>query len=154
MIFMLTGAYSLYAQPSDTSKLKPSYYLVNDYVDDNERCLKCHGELKYTINDPQLGRTMTEHMCPDRIIDREAFYSGVHKSFSCNDCHSYGFEKFPHSVESRVEEMLLCMDCHGYDESLPNIISKTLRWNLPGAFITWKSSPAGNATIHIPTRLS
>ena len=42
---------------------------------------RCHGELKYTIEDAQLGRTMTEYMCPDRIIDRSAFYSGVHKAF-------------------------------------------------------------------------
>jgi hypothetical protein len=63
------------------------------------------------------GRVMTELMCPDRIQDRDAFYSGVHKAFACLDCHSYDFETFPHPVEARLEQMLVCMDCHGYDES-------------------------------------
>lgn len=117
MIFMLSGTITLWSQPADSSKLKPTYYEVNDYVDDNERCLRCHGEAKFTIEDPELGKTMTEHMCPERIIHRDDFYSGVHKSFACGDCHNYGFEEFPHSVEARMEEMLMCMDCHGYDET-------------------------------------
>lgn len=114
---LLAGMVSLGAQPVDTMKIKSSYYEVNDYVDENESCLKCHGELKYTLEDTLMGRTMTEHMCPDRIIDREAFYTGVHKAFACSDCHSYDFELFPHPVEARLEEMFLCMDCHGYDET-------------------------------------
>lgn len=105
------------AQSDDTLKIKPSYYEVNDYVDDNEACLVCHGEMKYTLEDPELGRTITESMCPDRIIDRDNFYSGVHKAFSCTDCHSWDFNTFPHTVESRLEENMLCMDCHGYDET-------------------------------------
>lgn len=108
---------SLSGQPSDTLKIKPSFYEVNDYVDDNETCLRCHGELKYTIEDPATGKVKTQHMGPDRILDRDAFYSGVHKSFGCSDCHNYGFEEFPHSIEARMEDMLMCMDCHGYDES-------------------------------------
>jgi hypothetical protein len=112
---LLAVAFTLNAQPIDTLKLKPSYFEVNDYVEENEACLRCHGELKFTIEDQ--GRVMTESMCPDRILDRDAFYSGVHKSFACGDCHNYMFEEFPHSVEARVEEMLMCMDCHGYDES-------------------------------------
>ena len=116
-IAILVAAHNLFAQPEDTVKLKPSYYEVNPYVDDNENCLICHGEPKYTLEDPALGRVITEYMCPDRIIHRDAFYSGVHKAFSCLDCHPYEFETFPHSVEARLTEMLLCMDCHGYDES-------------------------------------
>ena len=114
---LLAVAISLSAQPSDTLKIKPSFYEVNDYVDENENCLRCHGELKYTIEDPELGKSMTVQMSTFNIIDREAYYSGVHKSFACGDCHNYGFEEFPHSIEARMEDMLLCMDCHGYDES-------------------------------------
>jgi hypothetical protein len=116
-IIILTAAYTLVAQTEDTAKLKASYYEVNPYVDDNEKCLVCHGEPKYTLEDTVLGKVITEFMCPDRIIHRDAFYSGVHKAFSCLDCHPYEFETFPHSVEARLTEMLLCMDCHGYDES-------------------------------------
>jgi hypothetical protein len=105
------------AQPTDTTKIKPYFYEVNVYVDDNENCLRCHGEPKYTLEDPQTGRIITEYMCPDRNIDRDDFYTGVHKEFACIDCHSYEFEVFPHSIEARMEEMMLCMDCHGYDET-------------------------------------
>ncbi len=114
---LMVAAKSLNAQPEEPQKLKASYYEVNDYVDDNENCLKCHGEPKYTLKDENLGRTVTEYMCPDRIIDRDKFYSGVHKAFSCSDCHPYDFSTFPHSVEARLTEMLVCMDCHGYDET-------------------------------------
>lgn len=116
LIFWAFGAATLIAQP-DSLKLKPEYYEVNPYVDDNETCLRCHGEMKYTLQDESAGRILTESMCPDRIIDRDKFYSGVHKSFACTDCHSYDFNTFPHAVETRLEENLVCMDCHGYDES-------------------------------------
>ena len=105
------------AQTFDTTKIKPSFYQVNDYVEDNEACLRCHGEMKFTIVDTVLERSVTEHMCPDRRVDRDAFYTGVHKAFSCTDCHSYDFNQFPHTLESRLEENYLCMDCHGYDET-------------------------------------
>ncbi len=115
-LFLITAGI-LNAQSEDTLKLKPSYYEVNDYVDDNEACLKCHGERKYVLEDPSSGRTTHEIMYAERNIDRDAFYSSVHRAFSCNDCHSYDFNTFPHAVETRVEEQLVCMDCHGYDET-------------------------------------
>lgn len=114
---LMVVAMTINAQSAESQKLNPTYYEVNDYVDENENCLRCHGEPKYILEDESLSRTVTEHMCPDRIIDRDAFYSGVHKAFSCADCHSFEFETFPHSVEARLTEMLLCMDCHGYDET-------------------------------------
>jgi hypothetical protein len=101
---------------ADTSRIRPSYYEVNDFVEENENCLKCHGELKYTLEDTLLGRMITESMCQDNILDREAYYTGVHKAFACTDCHSYDYETFPHPLEARLEEMYTCLDCHGYDE--------------------------------------
>lgn len=116
-ILLLGFAPILMAQQDDTLKLKPSYYEVNDFVDDNEACLKCHGEMKFVIEDPNTGRSTHERMYSERAIDREAFYSSVHRTFACTDCHSYDFNTFPHPVETRVEEQFLCMDCHGYDET-------------------------------------
>ena len=55
-------------------------------------------------------------MCSDRIIKRSEFYSSNHKSFSCTDCHSNDYVKFPHSGELRMEEKYNCIDCHGGDE--------------------------------------
>ena len=102
---------------ADTSRIKSSYYEVNDFVEENENCLKCHGEFKYTLEDTLFGRLITESMCPDNIIDRDNYYSGVHKAFSCTDCHAYDYEIFPHPLEVRLEEMYTCLDCHGYDEN-------------------------------------
>ena len=116
-VLLLVAASTINAQPDDTLKLLPSYFEVNDYVEDNESCLRCHGENKYILEDPNSDRSRYEHMYAERAIDREAFYASVHRSFACTDCHSYDFNTFPHSVETRVEEQLLCMDCHGYDET-------------------------------------
>ncbi|MEN8201850.1 MAG: cytochrome c3 family protein [Bacteroidota bacterium] len=116
-ISILASGLNLRAQTDESIGLDPAFYEVNDYVNENEKCLRCHGELKYTIEDKATGKVLTEQMCECNIIDRTAYYTGVHKAFACGDCHSYGFEEFPHSIEARMEEMLLCMDCHGYDES-------------------------------------
>lgn len=116
-IIFLLAALTLEAQENEGVGLNAEFYEVNDYVNENEACLRCHGELKYTIEDEVSGKVLTEQMCDCNAIDREAYYTGVHKAFACGDCHSYGFEEFPHSIEARMEDMLLCMDCHGYDES-------------------------------------
>jgi len=114
---LLTAAITLTAQPADTIKIKPSFYEVNDYVDENESCLKCHGEVKYTYEEMEYGRSLTQAMCPNLILDRDSYYSGVHRSFMCTDCHSGEFEEFPHSLDARMEENFGCLDCHGYDET-------------------------------------
>lgn len=113
---LLALSFSLAAQQEDSTKLKASYFEVNDYVEDNEGCLKCHGEQKFKLED-SFGKTVTEPMYPERFVDRDKFYSSVHKSFSCTDCHSYDLFEFPHPIDARLEDKLLCMDCHGYDES-------------------------------------
>jgi hypothetical protein len=56
-ILLLVAASTLFAQPDDTLKLKPSYFEANDFVEDNEACLKCHGELKFILEDPTSGRS-------------------------------------------------------------------------------------------------
>jgi hypothetical protein len=114
---LLTVALTLHAQEEDSSMLKSSYYEVNDWVEDNEACFKCHGEVKYILEDKEVGRSATKRMAPCKIIEREKFYASEHKSFACTDCHSYEFTTFPHSMDTRFEEKLVCMDCHGYDES-------------------------------------
>jgi predicted CXXCH cytochrome family protein len=116
-LLLLAAASTLFAQPEDTLKLKPSYFEVNDYVEDNEACFTCHGEIKFILEDEVTGRTATKRMGPCKIVDRDLYYTSVHSSFSCLDCHDYEFTTFPHSMDSRFEENFLCMDCHGYDET-------------------------------------
>jgi hypothetical protein len=93
------------------------FHEVNSFVDENETCLKCHAETKYVLVDEFFGREVTQSMCPDKIIDRDDYYSMVHKSFACLDCHAYEYEEFPHPLEAILEEPYQCIDCHGYDEN-------------------------------------
>jgi predicted CXXCH cytochrome family protein len=89
---------------------------VSPFHDDNERCLKCHGQAKYEYANQNLGKQVKALMCSERIILREEFYNSNHKSFSCTDCHSEQYTTFPHPGELRMEQKLNCIDCHGGDE--------------------------------------
>jgi predicted CXXCH cytochrome family protein len=89
---------------------------VSPFHEDNERCLKCHGQAKYEYTNENLGRQVKALMCSERIIKRDEFYDSNHKSFSCTDCHSEQYTTFPHPGELRMEQKYNCMDCHGGDE--------------------------------------
>jgi hypothetical protein len=89
---------------------------VSPFHDDNERCLKCHGQAKYEYTNENLGRQVRALMCSERIVNREEFYKSNHKSFSCTDCHSEQYTTFPHPGELRMEQKFNCIDCHGGDE--------------------------------------
>src|SRR5664279_5103679 len=96
--------------PTDTTKF------ISPFKADNERCFKCHGQSKYEYTNETLGRQVTERMFSERIVKRELFYDSNHKSFSCTDCHSDEYLKFPHAGELRMEQKNTCIDCHGGDE--------------------------------------
>ncbi len=91
-------------------------HFVSPFHDNNERCLKCHGQEKYEYANESQGKKIKALMCTQRIVNRDQFYQSNHKSFSCTDCHSEGYLKFPHSGELRMEPKLNCIDCHGGDE--------------------------------------
>lgn len=105
------------ADSADTGPDLEKYREVNDFVDENESCFKCHAETKYVLVDEFFGREITNAMCPDKIVDRDDYYSMVHKSFACLDCHAYEYEEFPHPLEARLEDPYRCIDCHGYDDN-------------------------------------
>ena len=89
---------------------------VSKFEADNDRCFKCHGQEKYEYTNETLGKQIKAMMCSERIIHKKEFYSSNHKSFSCTDCHSTEYVKFPHSGELRMEQKYNCIDCHGGDE--------------------------------------
>ncbi len=101
------------SQPEVTDTLK----YISPFFEDNERCLKCHGQRRYEYTNEVLGRQVKSLMFSERIIDRNKFYQSNHKSFSCTDCHSKGYLTFPHPGELRMEQKFNCMDCHGGDEN-------------------------------------
>ena len=100
----------------DNQRNKDTATFVSPYYDDNERCLICHGQAKYEYTNENLGRQVKSLMCSERIIERNDFYRSNHKNFSCTDCHSEEYTKFPHSGELRMEQKYNCIDCHGGDE--------------------------------------
>jgi hypothetical protein len=97
-------------------RLKDSVNYVSPFRDDNERCFKCHGQNIYEYKNENLGLQVKAMMFSEMIIDRTKFYQANHKSFSCTDCHSEEYTKFPHSGELRMEQIYNCIDCHGNDE--------------------------------------
>ncbi len=100
----------------DDQNKKDSATYVSPFHDDNERCFKCHGQGKYEYTNATLGRQVKALMYSEIIIKREEFYRSNHKSFSCTDCHSDEYLKFPHAGELRMEQKMTCIDCHGGDE--------------------------------------
>lgn len=90
---------------------------VSPFLEDNERCFKCHGQEKYEYTNESLGRQVRALMCSERMKDRKEFYASNHRSFSCTDCHSSEYITFPHPGELRMELKYNCLDCHGGDEA-------------------------------------
>jgi predicted CXXCH cytochrome family protein len=89
---------------------------VSPYAEDNQRCFKCHGQERYEYTNENLGRQVKALMFSERIVRKSDFYQSNHKSFSCTDCHSEEYLKFPHAGELRMEQKYNCIDCHGGDE--------------------------------------
>jgi hypothetical protein len=130
VLLVYTGANS----SASGSELKIENTDTNDsisyrspYYEDNERCFKCHGQNKYEYTNDNLGRQVKAMMYSEIIIDRNKFYNANHKSFSCTDCHSEEYTKFPHAGELRMEQMYNCIDCHGGDEKFSKYNFETIK---------------------------
>ncbi|MCU0473372.1 MAG: cytochrome c3 family protein [Bacteroidales bacterium] len=107
----------VYGLKREKLSVQDSILYVSPFQDDNERCFKCHGQEKYEYTNESLGKQVKALLCSDRIVNRSEFYSANHKSFSCTDCHSEAYTKFPHPGELRMEMQYNCLDCHGGDEA-------------------------------------
>ncbi len=88
-----------------------------EYAEENQQCLKCHGHKYYNYFNTWIEKMVRERMNPYFVIDSAEFYQSNHRNFSCVDCHSSDYRKFPHSGELRMEPRAGCMDCHGGDET-------------------------------------
>lgn len=118
LVFIHLYSYSLagnVAAVTESSGLQDTAKFVSRFEADNERCFKCHGQDKYEYKNETQGRVVRDIMCSERIVSRSDFYISNHKSFSCTDCHSAEYVKFPHSGELRMEQKYECIDCHGGD---------------------------------------
>jgi predicted CXXCH cytochrome family protein len=101
---------------NDDTRTQDTVTYVSQFAEANDRCFKCHGQAKYEYTNETLGRQVRAMMCSERIVRKDLFYNSNHKSFSCTDCHSEEYAKFPHSGELRMEQKYNCIDCHGGDE--------------------------------------
>jgi predicted CXXCH cytochrome family protein len=100
---------------TENENIQDTNSFVSRFEADNNRCFKCHGQDKYEYTNETLGRQVKDIMCSERIVRKKDFYSSNHRSFSCTDCHSEEYVKFPHSGELRMEQKYNCIDCHGGD---------------------------------------
>ena len=85
-------------------------------AEENENCLKCHGQSKYQYVNAESQKLTTRRMYAETIIHREEFYVSNHREFKCTDCHSEDYSAFPHPGNLRMETIANCIDCHGGDE--------------------------------------
>jgi Zn finger protein HypA/HybF involved in hydrogenase expression len=86
-------------------------------ADENQKCLQCHGQSKYTYENTEQGKMVNKRMYTELIISPNDFYISNHKTFKCTDCHSEEYHVFPHSGQLRMEYQYACIDCHGEDEN-------------------------------------
>ena len=100
----------------EDNKTQDSTSFVSPFEKDNQRCFKCHGQGRYEYTNENLGHQIKAIMCSERIVHKDEFYRSNHKKFSCTDCHSTEYVKFPHSGNLRMEQKYNCIDCHGGDE--------------------------------------
>jgi hypothetical protein len=122
-IFILSVVFNLFYLPSSGStlikeeinKAQDTTLFVSKFDSLNNRCFKCHGQERYEYSNESLGKQVRANMCSERIIHKDDFYTSNHKSFSCTDCHSDEYAKFPHAGELRMEQKYNCIDCHGGD---------------------------------------
>ncbi len=125
MLLLFTLAFTL-VKTSDTpsSKTIQAEQEKPDKIDlsrfknaaENEVCLKCHGQSKYTYENPESKKTVTKRMFAELVMNRDVFYVSNHREFKCTDCHSEDYSTFPHAGNLRMEAKANCIDCHGGDE--------------------------------------
>jgi hypothetical protein len=104
------------AKPATTTPPVMKEFAVHKNAAENESCLKCHGQSKYTYINSESNKTTTKKMYAELIIDRSVFYVSNHREFKCIDCHSEEYTTFPHKGNLRMESKPNCLDCHGGDE--------------------------------------
>jgi Zn finger protein HypA/HybF involved in hydrogenase expression len=95
-------------EKADLSKFKNS--------EENENCLKCHGQSSYSYENKESGKTVKKKMYAELILNRDEYYISNHREFKCTDCHSEDYGTFPHDGNLRMEAKATCIDCHGGDE--------------------------------------
>jgi hypothetical protein len=120
LVSLLLISFSINVRSEDTNPpVQNGQYKPEDSpsFQDNEFCLRCHSSKYFVLSDSISGQSKRQSMCEDYKIPKDKFYNSVHRTFSCTDCHSMEYKTFPHATALRFEPKLMCLDCHGGDES-------------------------------------
>jgi hypothetical protein len=91
-----------------------SFRLVSKYVDENERCFKCHDR---SVVMPEPGKTVNQdsiNLKENQIITRQEFYRSNHRSLSCVGCHADPLPGSPDRTSKEAAVSRTCNDCHQY----------------------------------------
>lgn len=83
----------------------------------NRHCANCHGQKYYSFFNPVAEQHVRKRMNPFFIIDTAQYKLGVHKEFSCEDCHASDYSTYPHAPALKLEPKFSCLDCHGGDDT-------------------------------------
>jgi len=75
--------------------------------EDNLSCFRCHGTDRIDNDSQKIV------MKKKNVLDTLLYYSSVHGSFRCLDCHAEEYGQYPHPVSLSDETFLSCLDCHG-----------------------------------------
>lgn len=92
-----------------------------ELTEGSKHCISCHGSKHYSVHNDFTGLNERKFMNPYFIIDSVQYLKGVHKTFSCDDCHSPEYETYPHSAELKMEPQYTCLDCHGGDDMFAHL---------------------------------
>ena len=125
LLMVFTLAFSLVktsdstpAKKVQTEQIPPTKIDLSKFKNsaENENCLKCHGQSKYSYENAESKKNITKRMYAELIMSRDVFYVSNHREFKCTDCHSEDYSTFPHAGNLRMEAKANCIDCHGGDE--------------------------------------
>lgn len=78
---------------------------VETATDEQKHCLRCHSMQTLGYRDPVTGGMINLH------IPEEGFKDSNHQALSCKDCHTAGFQDYPHPSKAK-QQSLYCVDCH------------------------------------------
>jgi hypothetical protein len=125
-LFVLFIGSSLFVTATNTTKVDTTVASEKSQVNnsfsqhknsgENEKCLQCHGQSKYSYFNKESKKKVTKRMYSELIMNRSVFYESNHREFKCIDCHSEEYIEFPHAGNLRMESKPNCLDCHGGDE--------------------------------------
>jgi len=77
-------------------------------------CMRCHSMESLGYRDAVTGGFIDLH------VPEKDFLDSNHKALKCVECHTAGFDDYPHPEKAK-QEALYCVDCH---ESNPALIPK------------------------------